>query len=132
MTNLNKYIADVQDIGDPLRGIGPLGLEGTTADNAPETFTSLISSTIGMMTIVAIIWFVFSFITGAYGFMTAGGDKQALESARKKIVSSITGMVMVIAAVFIIDLIGAIIGVDNILDLPTFINNLTPGGAVGP
>jgi hypothetical protein len=98
------------------RGIG----EGPLAN--PEgtgisTFSKFISSVVGLMTIIAIIWFVFTFFIGALGIITAGGDKQALESARKKIINGIIGLVVTIAAVFVVSLIGTLIGIPNILDL---------------
>lgn len=96
------------------KGIGKLGTpEGTGV----STFANFLSSAIGLMTIIAFIWFVFLFITGAIGIMTAGGDKQALENARKKIVNGIIGVVVVIAAIFVIGLLGTLIGIPNILDL---------------
>ncbi len=77
------------------------------------------------MTIIAIIWFVFSFIIGAIGIISAGGDKAALESARKKIVSAITGLIVVIAAIFIVRLIGFLIGIPNILNLTQLFGQIT-------
>lgn len=91
----------------PLSGFGPLGNpEGTGIG----TFSKFISSAIGIMTIVAAIWFIFTFFTGAIGIISAGSDKAALEGARKKIVTGITGLVVTIAAIFIIDLISNILG----------------------
>ena len=100
-----------------LKGFGPLGLEGDSlATNASLTFTKFINSTIGLMTIIAIIWFIFVFFIGAIGIITAGGDKNALESARKKITTGIIGLVVVIAAIFIIKLIGFLLGIPDILN----------------
>ena len=48
--------------------------------------------------------------------MTAGGDKQKLETARSKITTAMIGLVIVIAAVFIIDFVGSLFGIDNILN----------------
>lgn len=97
-----------------IEGFGPLGKpEGTGV----PTFSRFVSSAVGLMTIVAFIWFVFVFITGAIGIISSGGDKQAVESARKRIISGIIGVVVVIAAFFVIKLIGFLIGIPNILDL---------------
>ena len=101
---------------DGFRGLGALGLEGKSATDAGGVFNQFISSIIGIMTIVAFIWFVFLFIGGAYSIMNAGGDKAQLESARKKLITGIVGLVIVIAAIFIIDLIGNIIGIPDILN----------------
>ena len=93
------------DLG-PLRGFGKLGLETDTAGStAVEVFSQFISSAIGIMTIVAVIWFVFVFITGAIAWMGAGGDKNALEAAKKRITTGIIGLAVIVIAVFVIDLI---------------------------
>lgn len=100
-----------------LKGFGTLGGETTPIGTGIGIFTNLISSIIGLMTIIAFIWFVFTFLTGAIGIITAGGDKQALENARKRIVNGIIGVVIVISAIFIISLIGTLFGI-QILNLP--------------
>lgn len=107
-----------------LKGFGPLGGETKPIGTGIDIFTSFISTAVGLMTIIAFIWFVFSFITGAIGIMTAGSDKQALENARKKIVSGIIGVVIVISAFFILSLIGTILGI-QILNLPALFGQIT-------
>ena len=77
------------------------------------------------MTIIAIIWFAFVLITGAIGMMGAGGDKQAMESARKRITSGLIGLVVVIAAIFILDLVGTLFGIPNILNLGELFGQIT-------
>lgn len=115
-----KSLADI-NFGQ-LSGFGPLGNPGS---NGIVVFSNFISSAIGLMTIIAIIWFVFNFIIGAIGIIGAGGDKAGLENARKKIVSSITGLIVVIAAIFIIKLIGFLIGIPNILNLTQLFSQIT-------
>lgn len=106
MTNLLAAIQLAPDTG--FTGFGPLGNPTGTGINA---FANFISMTIGVMTIVAFIWFVFVFITGAISIIGAGGDKQAMETAKKKITTGLIGVVVVIAAIFIIDLVGTIFGI---------------------
>jgi len=96
------------------QGFGPLG---NPSGSGISTFSKFISSAIGLITIIAIIWFVFVLITGAIGMITAGGDKAAMESARKRISSGLIGLVVIVAGIFILDLIGNIIGIPNILNL---------------
>ena len=113
-------------------GFGSLG-NVTSSTNAIQTFTKFISSTIGIMTIVAVIWFVFIFITGAIAWMSAGGDKNALEAAKKRITTGLTGLVIVVAAIFVIDLVGKLIGISDILNI-TYLFNLVvygPGTSSG-
>ncbi len=103
-----------------LQGFGPLG---NPTDSGINTFSNFISSTVGLMTIIAIIWFVFTFMIGAIGIISAGGDKQALESSRKKIITGIIGLTVVIVALFVIQLIGTLLGID-ILNLPALFNQI--------
>jgi hypothetical protein len=116
-----KYLADIE-LG-PFSGFGPLG---NPAGSGINIFSKFISSIIGLMTIIAIIWFVFVFFGGVFGIIGSGGDKAALETARKRITSGIIGLVVVIAAIFIVDFIGGLIGIPNILDLPALFNQIQP------
>ena len=111
---------------DGFEGRGPLGLEGKDPTQAGEVFSDFISTVIGLITIIAFIWFTFLMVTGGYGFMSAGGDKQALETARKKITTGIVGVIIVIAAVFIVDLIGELIGIPEILNPAKLIETIAP------
>lgn len=110
--------------GGGLRGKGPLGLEGESADAGPQVFDNAISTAVGIMTLIALIWFVFVFLGGAYGVITAGGDKAQLEAARKKIISGIIGVVMMVAAVFLINLIGNLIGLPDILSPSSMLQSI--------
>lgn len=114
------------------RGFGPLGLEGLDPQiDAPRIFNQLFSTVIGVMTVIAFIWFTIQFILGAIGIMTSGGDKAALESAKKKLTTGIIGLVVVIAAIFLINLIGYILGVELILNPALFVERIRTGGT-GP
>ena len=115
-----KHLAQL-DFGE-LKGFGPLGNPEGSGINL---FSRFISTTIGLMTIVAIIWFAFVLISGAIGMMGAGGDKQAMESARKRITSGLIGLVVVIAALFILDLVGTIFGIPNILNIGELFEQIT-------
>lgn len=107
------------------KGFGKLGLQGELATNADLVFTQFISSAIGVMTIVAFVWFIFVFFIGAIGIISSGGDKQALESARKKITTGIIGIVVVIAAIFVIKLIGYLMGIPDILNFVSLFGEAT-------
>lgn len=102
-------------------GTGTLANPGAFAANPETLFAKVISSAIGLISIIGIIWFVFILILGAIGIMSAGGDKQALESAKKKISTGLIGLVVVIVGLFILDLIGFLLGfgLGGILDITT-------------
>jgi hypothetical protein len=95
-----------------LKGLGdsPLANPGTGAGDGIGTFSNLLSTSIGLMTIIAVIWFVFTFIIGAIGIISAGGDKGSLESAKKKITTGLIGLIIVVIGMFVVDLIGFLLG----------------------
>jgi len=112
-----KKLADIPLFGgDRLKGFGSLGLEDKDPDQAGSIFANIISSTIGLLTIIAAIWFIILLITGAYGFMTAGGDKGKVEEAKRRITTALIGFVIVIIGIFIVNLVGYLIGFGAILD----------------
>jgi hypothetical protein len=100
-------------------GNGALANPGT---GAVTVFSNFISQIIGVLTIVAIIWAVFSIITGAISIISSGGDKQALESARKKITTGIIGLIIVLVALLIIELVGYFLGLPDILNIQNLFN----------
>lgn len=108
---MKKLLADL-DLGAPLQGVGPLGNPGSSAGTL---FESTLSKVIGVMTVVAFIWFTFQMVIGAIRIVSSGGDKAAVEAARKQITTGIVGVVLVVAAIFIVSLLGTILGIDNIL-----------------
>lgn len=100
------------------QGIGtPLGNPIEAAGGPFGVFSSFISQIIAVMTIIAVIWAVFTIITGAVSIINAGGDKQLLESARKKIINGILGLIIVVASLFIIEIVGYFLGISDILNI---------------
>lgn len=125
---------DIGTIGGE-KGFGPWGNivkriqeAGGKVTPAATIFTDIISRIIGIMTIIAGIWFIFQFIIGAYGFLAASGDPKAIESATKKITQAIIGLVIVVAAWALISLIGQLLGFELILQPQKVIEMLGPGG----
>lgn len=74
----------------------------------------LISTIIGVMTVVAAIWFIFQFIIAGFQWIQSGGEKNNLEQARDKITNSLIGLIIVVSAWIIIGVIGKILGLDII------------------
>lgn len=98
-----------------LEGLGPLGETWkfiSLPKQAIDLFNKILSLIIGVMTVVAGIWFIFQFIIGAFGWLTAGADKAAVENAQKKITNGVIGLIIVVAAIFLIDLLGRLIGLE--------------------
>ncbi len=122
MVQMTNKLASL-DLGR-FEGLGPLGSPSATQqDPGASAFSKFISTTIGVMTIVAFIWFIFTLFTGAIAWLSSGGDKQKLQNAQKQITTGLTGLIIVISAIFLIKIVGAIFGFD-ILDIAKFISNL--------
>jgi hypothetical protein len=116
---------DLGSIGGE-EGFGPWGNLGNKGiKEAAGALTSIISQLIGIMTIIAGIWFIFQFIIGAYGYMTAGGEQQKMTNATKKITSALIGLIVVVAAYAIMSLLGQLLGFE-FLNLAPLIENLKP------
>lgn len=101
-------------IGNGFTLPGPLGTIGNNPGGAGTVLESVISTAIGVMTIIAFIWFVVQFFIAAIQIISSGGDKNALAAAKGKLSTSVIGLVVVISAIFLINLIGTILGI-NIL-----------------
>lgn len=126
---MNNFLAQGEVQLGPIRGLGPLGLEGSASgSDAPSLFNQFISSAIGIMTIVAAMWFIFVFISGAISILTSGGDKAKVESARSKITYGIIGLAVTVAAIFTIELLGNFLGIETLLNPARFISTLYGGG----
>lgn len=116
-----------KDLGT-LKGLGALStfintLSRTNPGSAANAFSNFISTAIGVMTAIAIIWFIFTLFLGAIAWISSGGDKAKLQNAQKQITTGLTGLVIVIAAIFLVKIIGIIFGID-ILNLTKLINDL--------
>lgn len=108
-------------------GFGPLaeflckeGLEGLEVGNRLNT---VISGLIGFLTTIAGLWLIFQLIVAGYQWINAGGDKNNIEAAQKKIYHSIIGLIVVVLAWVIIAIIGTLLGLD-ILNPGKILQNL--------
>ena len=125
--DLSKNILIAQQVipdSGEIRGFGEYGLEDRLASGAPTIFNSFLSSIIGLLTLIAGIWFFFVLLTGAIMWIGAGGDKAKVMEARQRITMGLIGIAVVVAALFIADIVGGLLGFPQILDPGGFIQNL--------
>lgn len=116
---LNHFIARAENeipggvpIGE-FRGIGTIGNPNISDPKvAVSTFTRIITNAIGVMTIIAFIWFLFVLFIGAISWISAGSDAKKTQSAAKQITNGIIGLVIVVSAIFIIKIIGKLLGIE--------------------
>lgn len=111
-----------QNLGG-LEGFGRLGLEG--GGDPVVILDTILSNLLGFLTICGGIWFAITIVTAGYKFIQAQGDAQQIKEAQKQITNSFIGISIVVAAVFLLSLVGELLNVE-FLDIVSQIQNLTP------
>lgn len=93
-----------------------LSIGGTKITNAgiPSggylTLSNAISVFLSLLIIAAILLSLLFLILGGFDWITSGGDKQKLQSARHKIVFAIIGLVIVFLAFFVVNVVSNLFG----------------------
>lgn len=101
--------------------IGPGVQPGTSAISMLE---KIISTVVGVLTIVAVIFFALQIIFAGYAFLSSDGDQKKMEEARKRITEGVLGLFLVVIALGFAALIGRLTGLGNVLELQTMWNKL--------
>lgn len=86
--------------------------------NPNATVGAIVASGIQIAAILAALAVLVFIVWGAFDWITAGGDKEKIAAARKKITNAIIGLVLLSLAAFIISLVGEIVGF-NPLKVPS-------------
>lgn len=71
-----------------------------------------ISSFLGIITVIAGLYFIVNFLLAAMNWVTAGGDSGKIGTARDKMIQSTIGLIVVVGGYAIVGLIGSIVGLD--------------------
>ncbi len=79
-------------------------------------FANVISIAIGLGGII----FFIMFVAGGFSYLTAGGNPQAVEGAKKTLTYAILGLVFVAIAFLILRLISQFTGVTSILNFQIY------------
>jgi hypothetical protein len=84
----------------------------------------LISNIAGLLFLFAFLLTFLYLIMGGIAWITAGGDKGQLETARNKITNALMGLVVVAAAYAVFTLVGQFFGLNiQALKIPSFSGN---------
>lgn len=89
---------------------GSLGAGGNQA--GPPAIGILISNFIGAFLIFSFIIAFTYFLLGGMNWITSGGDKSKLQTARDQITNAIIGLIIVGAAWAIMTLVGGFLGIN--------------------
>ena len=110
----------------PTEGFGPWGdIFTQPAGTAAVKFAGISSNLLGVMTIVAGLWFMVNLLAGGYAYLAAGGATEKMKEATQRIGNSLIGLVVVIAAYAVISLVGGLLGF-SILDFEENIKKIKP------
>lgn len=77
----------------------------------PDIFGRIVGLIISVLLIAAVIVSIIFLIWGGIRWILSGGDKAGVENARNTIIAAIIGLVISLAAFFIINIIGQILGI---------------------
>jgi uncharacterized protein YggT (Ycf19 family) len=110
----------------PTAAFAPTAGTGTEAFATP--FTNFLSNLIGFLTLLAGLMFLLYFIFAALSWVTSGGEKGKVESAKNQMTQAALGLVIVVAAYAIAGVVGRVLGL-NILDPISVLSRLSPSGA---
>jgi len=108
------YSKDKINLGSKqLNGIKAVGNPNANVGNIISNFVLIMYIIGGLAVLVFFVW-------GAFDWITSGGDKEKISSARRKIMNTFIGLILLALAYFIISLVGQIAGFDPLKtpDLP--------------
>ncbi len=68
------------------------------------------SNFVGLFYSVAILVLILMIIWGAFDWLTSGGDKEKIDSARKKLINAVIGIILFAVAFAVIQVLGQFTG----------------------
>ena len=92
----------------------PSGQGAKINNNAGGDLSNLISNTINLFFAIGGIAFTIMIIWGAVEWILSGGDKEGIAKARKRITTSIIGLVVLSLTFVITIVVGQITGIDSL------------------
>jgi hypothetical protein len=123
LTSVAQLIAQINPIGNPA-----LAPNFQTMTNGYDYLNTILPTIITIAFIIGAVIFIFIFIAGAFGWVTAGGDKGKLEDARRKITHAIVGLVIMLLVWFMIQMVNLILGINiGMIGFPTNPPGFEPG-----
>ena len=112
---MDKLLA--QTGGKPLGGTitGFENAYNPTGDDPSAYLSSvelIISNVLTILTVIAGISFVLYFLLGGLSWITAGGDKQKVETAKSMMTNGAIGLIIIVVSYSVVWIVGQAIGVD--------------------
>lgn len=102
-----------------IEGPGTIGQEvnaalgqGGAGVGVVEVFTRQLSNVIGLITILAGLFFVIYLLIAGFDWVQAGGDTAKVEKSKNKMVNGAIGLLVVVIGMGIAGIIGGVFGID--------------------
>lgn len=121
----STLLAQRLDTGGGFTSDLPYAKNAADSTQVLSTFETVISNALGLLTVLAGLFFIMTFFLAAFKWLSAGGDSGKVQKARDEMVQAVLGLIIVVAAYAIIGLIGTIVGI-NILQPAKTIMELVP------
>jgi len=105
---------------------GPGIVPTSSGNTSTHQLEIIISSILGILTIVGVIYFIIQMIFAGYAFISSQGDKEKLKSARNRITNGILGLTVVVIAFGVGAFLAKLAGIDpkTIFNLNTFFTSI--------
>jgi hypothetical protein len=97
-----------------INGPLPQSLPGTSG---PITLGSIISAAVPLIFAFAGLGLLLMLISAGYTFLTSAGDAKKLEQGKSRLTNALVGFIIVFAAYWIVQLTGAIFGLESIISV---------------
>lgn len=107
-------IAQTIDLGGEAASRGIPGTAGYSATNPGGGFGAFLGTLLSAVMAIAALMVLLYLMWGAIEWITSGGDKGKLESARNKITQSIIGLIVLAATLAIFMLVQNFLGISVI------------------
>jgi len=101
---------------------GP-GIQTTTA-TATTDFEKIISAILGVLTIIAVIYFVIQIILSGFKLISSKGDPKEFQAAQTKLIHNLIGLLIVVVAFGATAFLTQLLGINSIFDVNKSINSL--------
>lgn len=85
---------------------------GSDAKAYLSTAELIISNVLTILTIVAGIAFTLYFLLGGLNWITSGGDKQKVETAKSMMTNGAIGLIIIVVSYSIVWIVGQVLGID--------------------
>jgi hypothetical protein len=99
--------------------------EGVEAEHFTDSLEIYIGDILGIITILAALFFIVHAFLAAFQWVTSGGDSGKVTKARDRLTWSTLGLILIVATYSILGLIGGLIGF-SILEVGEMIEKVSP------